>query len=179
MAGFTPITFWDGWLLLAAISASCMSVRLLLNHVEPPPACVIPRREASGQDQHQMKHQFIMCRAWPGSRTSPCPYLVAHPQWLVAADRSSLGIKAQVAPHGAVWKARCHGRWLQGELGKSVQLPWNPLEQWPWSPHAIFGKFTSSFPRQLSPPPEEQLILASQEGKGFCIYALTCPEGLV
>ena len=35
------------------------------------------------------------------------------------------------------------------------------------------------FPRQISLLPEEQLIWASQERKGFLPYALTCPEGLV
>lgn len=177
MAGFTPITFWDDWLLLAAVSASRLSVRLLLNHVEPPPGCVIPWREDSRQDQHQMKHQFILCRAWPGGRATPCPYLVPHPQLLDAAYRSSLGIKAQVALHGAVRKTRCHGRWLQEELGKSVQLPWSPLEQWSCSPHPIIGKFISSFSRQVSLPPEEHLILASQERRGFCLYALTLCSG--
>lgn len=33
------------------------------------------------------------------------------------------------------------------------------------------------FPRQISLPPEEQLIQASHKMEGFCPYALTCPEG--
>lgn len=108
LCGWTYSHHFLGWLTSQQLFqlVPCPSVRLCCWIIYSP-LLPVPWREARGQDQDWMDHQFILRRAGLGSQTSPCPYTVPYTllcwgtQGLDAAGHPSLQIKALMALCGA------------------------------------------------------------------------------